>query len=158
MALEAAYCELDDVKTVLAQQAKATKKKAKEQKEKGVNPYPDINSMSSLLAIAKRVCKEATTKVKEAKLAVTTAGAKPFELYGNLLSDKARKPWEKVMKAQVMIVPWEDVLRNIHTETPNRTMDSFRDCFMFQPQTVFPFDAGEALKYYITNTLKKLTS
>jgi hypothetical protein len=37
------------------------------------------------------------------------AGAKPFELYANLLADKARQPWEKILKAQVMQAPWEDV-------------------------------------------------
>eukprot|EP00804_Cyclotella_cryptica_P023290 CCRYP_000455-RA/>CCRYP_000455-RA protein AED:0.42 eAED:0.83 QI:0/0/0.25/1/0.66/0.75/4/139/237 len=35
--------------------------------------------------------------------------AKPFELYGNLLSDEARQPWEKIIKAQVTKAPWEDI-------------------------------------------------
>eukprot|EP00804_Cyclotella_cryptica_P028707 CCRYP_008223-RA/>CCRYP_008223-RA protein AED:0.38 eAED:1.00 QI:0/0/0/1/1/1/3/0/399 len=63
---------------------------------------------------------KALKALEDAKLAIATAGAKPFELYGNLLSDEARQPWEKIIKAQV-----------------------------------FRHDAGEALKYYITNTLKK---
>eukprot|EP00804_Cyclotella_cryptica_P023519 CCRYP_012146-RA/>CCRYP_012146-RA protein AED:0.42 eAED:0.74 QI:0/0/0/1/1/1/3/0/259 len=33
----------------------------------------------------------------------------PFELYGNLLSDEARQPWEKIIKAQVTKAPWEDI-------------------------------------------------
>ena len=43
LALEAAYCKLGATKTEYAQLAKATKKKAKEQKEKDVNLDPDVN-------------------------------------------------------------------------------------------------------------------
>ena len=89
------------------------------------------------------------------KLAVTTAGAKPFKLYGNLLSDKARQPWEKILKAKVTQAPWVDVFGIPHTETPTKKLSSFRECMRFHLQTVIYFDAGEALKYYITNTLKK---
>ena len=116
MVLEAAHCKLDAAKTEYAQLAKATKK-AKDQKQKGVNPDSDVNTMSSLLAAAKTACKEAVAKVEEAKLAITMAGAKPFELYGNLLSNKARQPWEKVIKAQVTRAPWEDVFGNTHRDS-----------------------------------------
>ena len=76
--------------------------------------------MPSSLATAKTVCEEAAMKVEAAKLAVTTEGMKPFELYGDLLSNEARQPWEKVMKAQVMKAPWEDVFGNTHTKTPTK--------------------------------------
>ena len=113
MALEAAQCELNATKAEYAKLARTTKKntklqkekdenqasnvqkKAKELKEKGENPAPDINIDASILAAAKKACKEATKKMEEAKLVVATAGAKLFKLYGNLLSDKARQPWEK---------------------------------------------------------------
>ena len=124
-------------KTEYTQLEKATKKKAKEQKENGSNPDPDVDAMSSPLAAANAACKEAAKKVGEAKLAITTAGAKPFKSYGNLLSDKARQPWEKVIKAQVTKAPWEDVFGNTHTKTPTKTWDSFLDCIIFHLQTVF---------------------
>ena len=54
-----------------------------------------------------------------------------------------------------MQAPWEDVFGVPHTETPTKNWSSFRECVKFHLQTVFCFDAGEALKYYITNTLKK---
>ncbi len=50
----------------------------KEQKEKGASPGPDVNATSSPLAAAKTACKDAAATVKEAKLAVTTVGVKPF--------------------------------------------------------------------------------
>ena len=136
MVLEAAYFKLDAAKTEYAQLEKATKLKAKDQKKKGANLDPDINAKLPSLTAANTACKEATTKVKEAKLAATIAGAKQFELYGNLLSNKARQPWEKVMKAQVMKAPWEDVFGNTHTKTPTKTWDSFHDCIVFHIQMV----------------------
>ena len=115
----------------------------------------DVIANTSTLAAAKKAHEEVAKKVKEAKLAVAIAGAKPFELYGNLLSDKAQQPWEKIIKAQVTQAPWEDVFGIPHTKTPTKNWSSFRECMSFHLQTMFHFDAGEALKYYITNTLKK---
>jgi len=34
--------------------------------------------------------------VDATKLIAATEGAKAFKFYGNLLSDEARKPWEKI--------------------------------------------------------------
>eukprot|EP00804_Cyclotella_cryptica_P017627 CCRYP_006777-RA/>CCRYP_006777-RA protein AED:0.40 eAED:0.74 QI:0/0/0/1/1/1/3/0/210 len=67
---------------------------------------------------------KALKALEDAKLAIATAGAKPFELYGNLLSDEARQPWEKIIKAQVTKAPWEDIKGVPHTETPTKTWDS----------------------------------
>ena len=99
MALEAAYRELDAAKAEYAKLTKNAKQKAKEAKEKEETPAPegkkkakelkeqahilapDIITNTPTLAAAKKACKDAAKKVKEAKLPVTTAGAKPFELY-----------------------------------------------------------------------------
>jgi len=51
--------------------------------------------------------------------------------------------------------PWEDIKGVTHTETPTKTWDPFHECMTLHLQKVFCHDAGEALKYYITNTLKK---
>ena len=92
---------------------------------------------------AKKAHGDAAKQVEEAKLAVATAGAKPFELYANLLADEARQPWEKILKAQVMQAPWEDVFGVTHTKTPTKSWSSFRECVKFHLQTVFCFDAGK---------------
>ncbi len=86
-------------------------KKGKGTEEKGENPAHDISINVSTLATAKKSHVEATEKVKEANLAVAMAGARPFKLYGNLLSDEARKTWAKVMNAQVMQAPWVDIFQ-----------------------------------------------
>ncbi len=46
--------------------------------------------------------------VEAVKLTVTMAGVKAFKLYGNLLSNKAKQPWEKINKSQVSCAPLED--------------------------------------------------
>ncbi len=86
---------------------------------------PDVIANTPTLSAAKKACKEAAKKVDEAKLAVTTAGAKPFKLYGNLCSDKAEQPRKKIIKAQVTQAPWEDVFGIPHTETPTKNWSSF---------------------------------
>jgi len=83
------------------------------------------------------------------------AGVNLFELYRNLLSDETRQPWEKIIKAQVTSSPCEDMKGVTHLEAPTKTWDSFNKCVTFHLLRVFRHDVGEALKYYITNTLKK---
>jgi hypothetical protein len=130
---------------------KGNKPEGKPEGSKSEVTSPD----SEALTAAKAFYEKALKAVETAKLAVTTAGAKLFELYGNLLSDEARQPWEKIIKAQVTNSPWEDVKGVTHMETPTKNWDSFNECVTFHLLQVFRHDAGETLKYYITNTLKK---
>jgi hypothetical protein len=75
-------------------------------------------------------------------------GAKAFELY-------ARQPWEKIVRAQTTKCRWEDIYGVTYDEAPTKTLDSFVACVTFHLQQVFMHDAGEALKYYISNMLRK---
>ncbi len=113
------------------------------------------NPNSEALAAVKAAYEKALKAIETAKLAASTAGTKPFEIYGNLLSDEAHQPWEKIIKAQVTSSPWEDVKGVTHLETPTKTWDSFNECITFHLLRVFCHDASEALKYYIMNMLKK---
>eukprot|EP00804_Cyclotella_cryptica_P008124 CCRYP_004607-RA/>CCRYP_004607-RA protein AED:0.43 eAED:0.97 QI:0/0/0/1/0/0/3/0/532 len=130
--------------------------KKKKKGNKGDAPGTTAEAVPAALAEAKALYNKALKALEAVKRAVTTAGAKPFELYGNLLSDEARQPWEKIIKAQGTRAPWEDIKGVPHTETPTKTptktWDSFHMCVMFHLLQVFRHDAGEALKYYITNT------
>eukprot|EP00804_Cyclotella_cryptica_P031002 CCRYP_013583-RA/>CCRYP_013583-RA protein AED:0.44 eAED:1.00 QI:0/0/0/1/1/1/2/0/395 len=73
----------------------------KKKGNKGDAPGTTTEAVSPTLAEAKALYVKALKALEAAKLAVTTAGVKPFELYGNLLSDEARQPWEKIIKAQL---------------------------------------------------------
>ena len=81
--------------------------------------------------------------------------AQIFQLYGNLLTDEARQPWEKIVKAQTDTIPWEDLCGEVHVEKAGKTWTSFLECITFHLQSVFCPDTAEAVKFYITNKLKK---
>ena len=59
------------------------------------------------------------------------------------------------MKAQTDTIPWEDLRGEVHDKKAGKTWTSFLDCVTFHLQSVFRPDAAEAVKFYITNTLKK---
>ena len=77
-----------------------------------------------------------------------------FQLYGNLLTDDARQPWEKIVKMQANTIPREDLCGEVHDKKAGKIWTSFLDCMTFHLQSVFHPDAAEAVKFYITNTLK----
>eukprot|EP00804_Cyclotella_cryptica_P028646 CCRYP_008172-RA/>CCRYP_008172-RA protein AED:0.47 eAED:0.47 QI:0/-1/0/1/-1/1/1/0/121 len=118
----------------------------KKKGNKGDAPGTTTETASPALVEAKASYNKFLKVLEDAKLAVSTAGAKPFELYGNLLSDEARQLWEKIIKAQVTKAPWEDIKGVPHTETPKKTWDSFHECVTFHLLQVFRHDVGEALK------------
>ena len=133
VALKLAKLDLDITKMDYS----SKKKKTKEQKEKCQKPTPSSEAASSPLAVAKTAYDRAMMAIEVAKLAITTDGVKDYELYGNLLSNKARQQWEKVIKAQVTHAPCKDVYRIMHTEIPTTTT--------FHLQQVFQYNLGETL-------------
>ena len=52
-------------------------------------------------------------------------GVQIFQLYANLLTDEARQPWEKIVKAQTDTIPWEDLPGEVHEEKAGKTWTSF---------------------------------
>ncbi len=82
-------------------------------------------------------------------------GAQIFQLYGNLLTDEAHQPWEKIVKVQTDTISREDLHGVVHEEKAGKTWASFLECITFHLQSVFCPNAAEAVKFYITNTLKK---
>ena len=50
------------------------------------------------LVVAKTTYKKTLKASEAAKLAVTTAEVKVFDLFGNFLSIEARQPWENIIK------------------------------------------------------------
>ena len=83
-------------------------------------------------------------------------GAQIFQLYGNLLTDEACLPWEKIVKVQINTLSWEDLRGEVHEEKAAKTWTSFLQYITFHLQSVFHPNEAEAVKFYITNTLKKL--
>jgi hypothetical protein len=98
----------------------------------------------------------ATTFVKEtAKNKREAAATKMFQFYVNLLSSDAKYAWNKIFKEQTEADPFKD-LQGVSRKGPMGLMqESFNDCVMFHLLTVFPNNAAEQEKYYLSNVLKK---
>eukprot|EP00804_Cyclotella_cryptica_P008289 CCRYP_016489-RA/>CCRYP_016489-RA protein AED:0.39 eAED:1.00 QI:0/0/0/1/1/1/2/0/392 len=124
--------ETAKIEAELAKQEYVTVRNA-ERKKKGNRqkaPGTTTEAASPALVEAKATYNKVLKALEDAKLTVATAGAKPFELYGNLLSDEARQPWEKIIKAQVTKAPWEDIKGVPHKETPTYCRVSIRQFFV----------------------------
>ncbi len=73
-----------------------------------------------------------------------------FQLYANLLSVDARYAWNIIVH-KTEANPYMD-LQGLTRKGPGRMLrKSFEDCVMFHLLTVFPNNAAEQERYYITN-------
>ncbi len=59
------------------------------------------------------------------------------------------------MKVQTDTNPGDDLHGEVHEEKAEKTWTSFLECITFHLQSEFHPNAAEAVKFYITNTLKK---
>jgi len=109
----------------------------------------------SSLEGSKASLKDALLEKKKAQEAKATAAEGFFSLYANLLSKDARFRWDKIVASQVGAAPWTDLQGNKYEEESGNSMESFQDCITFHLLDVFPGDAAEQQRYYISKVLKK---
>jgi hypothetical protein len=129
--------------------SKKTSKKAKE--AKGVNEALDDNVQATFQADLKK----AKSAVENAKGVMTAAANKMFAFYANLLSVKAKYTWNKIIEEQMEGNLYFDLQGILQKGPRGMSHQSFDDCVLFHLLTVFPINAAEQEKYYITNVLKK---
>jgi hypothetical protein len=78
-----------------------------------------------------------------------------FQFYTNLLSLDAKYVWNKIVREQTEADPFKD-LQGVSRKGPRGLLcESFDECVMFHLLTVFPNNAAEQKKYYLSNILKK---
>ena len=94
---------------------------------------------------SKSAYKKAKQAVEAAKLTAMMEGVKAFELYGNLLSNEARQPWDMIVQAQTTKCPWEDIYGVTHDETPTKTWDAFLVCITIHLQQMSRHDLNITL-------------
>ena len=95
---------------------------------------------------------EAVTRKKETCESLIT---QVFQLYSNLLTEEARRPWSKILGEQIEVTPWTDLFGVEHTKEQKKSWQSFMDCVAFRLLTVLQSDAAETQCFYISNGLKK---
>ena len=99
--------------------------------------------------------KEALLEKRASEGCLTEAAEGFFSLYANLLSEDARFRWDKIVTSQVGTAPWTDLQGNEHAEARGKGKQSFQDCITFHLLDMFPSDAAEQQRFYISNVLKK---
>jgi hypothetical protein len=83
------------------------------------------------------------------------AATKMFQFYVNLLSLDAKYAWNKIVREQTKAEPFKD-LQGVSRKGPRGLLrESFNKCIMFHLLTVFPNNATEQEKYFLSNVLKK---
>jgi hypothetical protein len=97
----------------------------------------------------------ANEAAEEAKTKVELAAWEMFQLYGNLLSVDAKYVWNKIIHKHTQSNPYTD-LQGVSRRGPREYLcKSFDNCMIFYLLTVFPDNAAEQERYYITSILKK---
>jgi hypothetical protein len=92
---------------------------------------------------------------RTAKGAMTIAANKMFTFYSNLLSAESKYAWNKIVGEQTESDPYLNLQGDSLEGPRGMSCKSFNDCMMFHLLTMFPINAAEQEKYYITNVLKK---
>ncbi len=98
---------------------------------------------------------KAKKAAKDAKGVMTAAASQMFAFYSNLLSVKAKYAWNKIVKEQMEGDPHVDLQGVSQSGPRGMSRKLFNDCVLFHILTMFPINAAEQEKYYITNEFKK---
>ncbi len=81
--------------------------------------------------------------------------AQVFQLYSNLLTEEARRPWSKILGEQIEVTLWTELFGVDHAKEQKWSWKSIMDCITFHLLLVFQSDAAKTQQFYISNGLKK---
>jgi hypothetical protein len=129
------------------------KEKASQKTKEGAasTNAPDTELHDEYKALYKKAifAKETAKNKKEA------TAAKMFQFYANFLSLDAKYAWNKIVREQTEADPFRDPQGMSRKDPRGYLHESFDKCIMFNLFTVFPTNAAEQEKYYLSNVLKK---
>ncbi len=113
------------------------------------NPYqPSKDDLKASL-------RDALLEQKEAQEAQATATEGFFSLYANHLSEDARSRWDMIVSSPIGAASWTNLQGNEHKKECGKSMESFQDCITFHLLDMFPGNAANQQRLYISNVLKK---
>jgi hypothetical protein len=131
--------------------AKAKEAEAKSNEAEGVTKVPK-DPMKAAFQVDLEKDKKAA---KDAQGAITVAASKMFMFYLNLLLPESKYSWNKIIVKQMESNPFANLQGVTHEGPRGMSCEPFNNCMMFHLLTIFPINAAEQEKYYITNVLKK---
>ena len=91
----------------------------------------------------KKAVQKATEAVTCEKETCKSLITQVFQLYSNLLTEEARRPWSKILGEQIEVTPWTDLFGVERTKEQKKSRQSFMDCITFHLLMVFQSDAAE---------------
>ena len=115
--------ERDDSSQRVTGASKATSDKTKKSRRTEGEDSPPAKIVAAKAAL--EVAQKARSKAQER---ADMLGTQIFQLHVNLLTDEARQPWEKIVKAQANTIPREDLRGEVHEEKAGKTWTSFLEC------------------------------
>jgi hypothetical protein len=163
-AIESARAALSLLDKTSARAKKSCKKKTKEVEKDATAKVQDSESDAKEAKDAPEAndkmkagfledLEKAKQSQRTAKGMMTIATNKMFVFYSNLLSPESKYAWNKIVSKQTESDPYVN-LQNGTLEGPRgMSRKLFNDCVMYHLLTVFPINAAEQEKYYITNVL-----
>jgi hypothetical protein len=132
---------------------RSEKEKASQKTKEGA--APSNASAPELWEEYKAIYKKAILAKETAKNQKDATATKMFQFYANLLSLDAKYASNKIVREQTDMDQYKD-LQGVSRKGPRGLLrESFDDCVMFHLLTVFPNNAAEQEKYYLSNVLKK---
>ena len=96
-------------------------------------------------------------EVGNLKKKLTTATQAVFQLYANLLTEKAYQSWGVVIKEQTELLPQTKIFGVKQRKSPAKMSKSLLMSQLLHLQSCYSHDTGENLWFYTMNFLKKLT-
>jgi hypothetical protein len=146
---KAALAELDGT---TSNGAATSKKSSKKHKKAGA---PANTAEHDLQAMYHLDLKKARKATENAKANAESAAQDMFQFYANLLSVDPKYAWNKIIQEQTQSEPYMDLQGVSRKGTWGLSRKVFDDCLMFHLLTMFPNNAVEQERYYLTNMLKK---
>jgi hypothetical protein len=165
-AVESARAVLSLLNSTGARSRRFRKKKPKEAAKKALANAQDSKSEAKGAKEAPKVISntmkagflEDLEKAKQAqgiaKGAMTAAASKMFMFYSNLLSPESKYAWNKIISEQTEGDPYINLQGDTLEGPREMSCKLFNDCIMFHLLTVFPINAAEQEKYYISMYLR----
>jgi hypothetical protein len=86
---------------------------------------------------------------------MTAAESRMFMFYSNLLSPESKYLWNKIISKQTESDPYDNLQGDALEGPRGVSRGLLNNCIMFHLLTVFPLNAAEQEKYYISNVLRK---
>ena len=94
--------------------------------------------------------KQLKVAVAEAKNEQVEAMATIFSTSANFFRGDGKSPWDKIVAEQTEKEPWTNLHGMERSGVRGKTMAAWEDCFMLMLKTVFPNNAAEQQKFYLT--------